>query len=374
MTRSSPHSSLPAFIIHHSSFTIHLMQFLLYGANGYTGQLIAELSTKRGLKPVLAGRNEDKIKALALQYGYEYRIFDLNDPATVDKGLEGMAVVLHTAGPFMFTARPMMEACLRNKVHYLDITGEIEVFEMAHQYDAAAKKAGILLMSGAGFDVVPTDCAALYLKGKLPDATHLRLAFASIGGGLSQGTALTMAEGLGQPGAERQDGRIVPVPLGKHTWTLPTGEQSIFTMSIPWGDVSTAWYTTGIPNIITFTQADPRSQKMLRFQGLFNWLLRTEFMKNRLRKRILSRSSGPSEKRRLKAKSIVWAEVSNAAGARHRVRLTLPEGYSLTAITSLLIVQKVLAGHAPAGFQTPGMAFGADLIMEVDGAQREDGF
>ena len=349
------------------------MNFLLYGANGYTGQLIAEMSAASGLKPILAGRNEEKIRALAEQYGFEYRIFDLNDPAAVDKGLEGISVALHTAGPFIHTARPMMEACLRNRVHYLDITGEIDVFEMAHSFDTAAREAGILLMSGAGFDVVPTDCAALYLKNKLPDATHLRLAFASIGGGLSHGTALTMAEGLGQPGAERRNGRIVAVRLGKHTWTLPADDRTVFTMSIPWGDVSTAWYSTGIPNIITFTQANPRSHRMLNFQFLFNWLLRTEFMKNRLRNRIHSRPAGPSAKRRAKAKSIVWGEASNAAGAKASVRLTLPEGYTLTALTSLLIVQKVLAGNAPKGFQTPAMAYGADLIMEVDGVIREEG-
>ncbi len=350
------------------------MHFLLYGANGYTGQLIAEMSAASGLEPVLAGRSEEKIRAAAEQYGFEYRVFDLNDPIALDKGLEGISVVLHTAGPFIHTARPMMEACLRKRVHYLDITGEIDVFEMAHSFDAAAREAGILLMSGAGFDVVPTDCAALYLKNKLPDATHLRLAFASIGGGLSHGTALTMAEGLGQPGAERRDGRIVAVPLGKHTWTLPADNRTVFTMSIPWGDVSTAWYSTGIPNIITFTQANPRSQRMLKFQFLFNWLLRTEFMKNRLRSRIHARPAGPSPKRRAKAKSIVWGEARNAAGAKQSVRLTLPEGYTLTALTSLLIVQKVLAGNAPKGFQTPAMAYGADLIMEVEGVIREEGF
>ncbi|MCC6282753.1 MAG: saccharopine dehydrogenase NADP-binding domain-containing protein [Saprospiraceae bacterium] len=350
------------------------MSFLLYGANGYTGQLITEMSAQLGLKPVLAGRNEEKIRTLAEQHGLDYRVFDLNDPAAVDKGLEGISVVLHTAGPFIHTARPMMEACLRNRVHYLDITGEIGIFEMAHGYDTAAREAGILLMSGVGFDVVPTDCAALYLKNKLPDAIHLRLAFASIGGGLSHGTALTMAEGLGQPGAERQNGRIVSVPLGKHSWNLPTGDRNIFTMSIPWGDVSTAWYSTGIPNVITFTQANPQSHRMLRFQFLFNWLLRTEFMKNRLRRRINTRPAGPSASRRQKAKSIVWGEARNASGAKQSVRLTIPEGYTLTAITSLLIVQKVLAGNAPTGFQTPAMAFGADLIMEVEGAVREDGF
>lgn len=346
------------------------MDFLLYGANGYTGQIIAEFAQQQGLRPVLAGRNEQSIKALAEKHRCEYRVFDLADPAAVDRGLAGISLVLHTAGPFVHTARPMMEACIRNRAHYLDITGEIEVFELAHSFDAAARAAGILLMSGVGFDVVPTDCAALFLKNRLPDATHLRLAFAPVGGGVSHGTAMTMAEGLGAPSAERRDGRIVAVPLGLHTWTLPAGNRPIFTMSIPWGDVSTAWYSTGIPNIVTYTRANPNTHRMLRFQGLYNWLLRTSFMKNRLRSRIAQRPAGPSSEQRQRSRSIVWGEARNAAGDTARVQLQLPEGYTLTALTSLLIVKKVLAGQAPTGFQTPAMAFGADLILEVKGVQR----
>lgn len=350
------------------------MSFLLYGANGYTGQIIAEMASQQGLRPVLAGRNEQSVKNLAQKLGFEHRTFDLQDPSAVDQGLAGISLVLHAAGPFVHTARPMMEACLRNGIHYLDITGEIEVFELAHSFDAAARAAGILLMSGTGFDVVPTDCAAVFLKNQMPDATHLRLAFASVGGGISHGTAMTMAEGLGAPGAERRDGRIVNVPLGRHTWTLPAGKRQIFTMSIPWGDVSTAWYSTSIPNIVTYTRASPRSHRLLRFQGLYNWLLRTDFMKNRLRHRIAQRPAGPSPEQRQRSRSIVWGEARNAVGDTARVQLELPEGYTLTALTSLLIVQKVLAGQFPTGFQTPAMAFGADLIMEVEGAQRRREF
>ncbi len=348
------------------------MKFLLYGANGYTGQLIAASAKDLGLQPVLAGRNAESIQVLAELYGFEYRIFDLSDPATIDAGIAGMTVVLHTAGPFVHTARPMMEACLRKKVHYLDITGEISVFEMAHGFDAAARTAGILLLSGAGFDVVPTDCAALLLKNKLPDATHLRLAFATMGGSISHGTSMTMAEGLGQPGTERRAGHLVSVPLGRHTWEVSTGDRTIFTMSIPWGDVSTAWYSTGIPNIITFTRTSPKMHRWLRWQGLYNWFLRTDLMKNRLRHRIAQRPAGPTPEQRQRAYSLVWGEVKNAAGTLKSVRFRLPEGYTLTAMTSLLIVQKILGGHAPVGFQTPAKAYGADLILEVDGVIQEE--
>ena len=180
-------------------------RFLLYGANGYTAGLIIRFAGEYGLKPVLAGRNETAIRSLAEQHGLDYRIASLDDPKQVDALLQGFQVVLHAAGPFMYTARPMMEACLRNKVHYLDITGEITVFEMGKRLHEKAQQAGIVVMPGVGFDVVPTDCMALFVKNHLPDAVQLDLAFATLGGMLSHGTATTMAENLGGDGAERRD-------------------------------------------------------------------------------------------------------------------------------------------------------------------------
>ena len=152
---------------------------LLYGANGYTGELIAREARARDLQPILAGRNTLAIERLAKELGCEFRSFALEDEACVARGLEGVSLVLHCAGPFSSTARPMIAACLRARAHYLDITGEIEVFEWAHDLDAKARAAGILLCPGAGFDVVPSDCLAAQLKRAMPDATHLALGFDS---------------------------------------------------------------------------------------------------------------------------------------------------------------------------------------------------
>src|SRR3546814_18073465 len=88
----------------------------------------------------------------------------------------------------------MIEACLQAKAHYLDITGEISVFEHAQTQDARAKAAGIVVCPGVGFDVIPTDCVAAALKAALPDATHLALGFDSRSG-FPPGTAKTSVEG-----------------------------------------------------------------------------------------------------------------------------------------------------------------------------------
>ena len=309
---------------------------------------------------------------MAKELNTTFHVIDLNDNEKLETVLKEFPLVLHAAGPFKNTAKQMIEACLKTKTHYIDITGEIGVYEMAKKYNDAALKAGIMLMPGAGFDVVPTDCIALFLKNKLPDATELKLAFASIGGGLSQGTALTMAEGMGEKSAARKDGKIIRVPLGHKGMWVDFGIKKLFVMTIPWGDISTAYTTTGIPNIETYTGASPKTFRLLKFQFLFNWLLRTSFMRNKQKKKIMSKPAGPSDERRSKSKGLVWGEVKNLNGEVAQARLIGPDGYTLTAHTSLIIAKKILGGNFKPGYQTPAGCYGADLVLEAPGVTREN--
>ena len=346
-------------------------QFLLYGANGYTGVIIAKLAQHYGLQPILAGRTEANIKPLAESLDLPYRIFDLNDAAQLKKVLSTVKVVLHCAGPFADTAKQMVDACVETGVHYTDINGDISVFEFLKKYDAAAKEKNIMVMPGVGFDVVPTDCIALHLKNKMPDATNLKLAFASIAGGLSHGTATTMAGKIGEGGAARENGKIVRKPLGqKGMWVDFSGDgKKLFVMSIPWGDVSTAYFTTGIPNIETYTGMKPKVYRILKLQAAFNWLLRTNFVRNIIQKKINAKPAGPSDEQRQKSSSMVWGEASNAAGERVTAAISCYDGYTLTAHSGLIIVKKILEGNFRPGYQTPAAAYGEGLILEVPGTR-----
>ena len=346
-----------------------MKKFLLYGANGYTGQLIAKMAADYGIEPILAGRSEAKIKPMAERLGFAYKVFSLDNQRATDEVLSEVDVVLHAAGPFKYTADPMMQACLRTQTHYVDITGEIDIFELGSSRDVEARKAGIMILPGGGFDVVPTDCMAAFLKGQMPNATHLQLAFASVGGGISYGTASTMVEGMGESGKIRKDGKIINVPLGHKGMTIPFWGKELFTMTIPWGDVSTAYHSTGIPNIEVFTKVHPKTFKSLKWQALYNWILRTPLVKNFMKKQLKKKPAGPTDERRSQATSLIWGKVWNEKGEEIVGRMIVPEGYTLTAITSLMICKKVLEGNAPVGFQTPSKAYG-DLIMEVDGVQR----
>lgn len=344
--------------------------FLLYGANGYTGRLIIELAAQYNLQPVLAGRNRQAIEDLAAQYNLPYHVVALDETEKLRTILQEFPVVLNAAGPFKYTAFPMVEACLQTGTHYLDITGEIEVFEIAKEYHNQANESGIMIMPGVGFDVVPTDCLALFLQNNLPDAHELKLAFASTGGGVSHGTALTMLEGLGESGAVRAYGRIEKKPLGHKGMWVDFGVKKLFVMTIPWGDISTAFHTTGIPNIETYTGVAPKTYKWLKWQPMYNWLLRTSFVRNKIRQKLKAREAGPDALKRDKSQSLVWGQVKNRNGKKVEARLIGPNGYTLTAHSSLLIVQKVLSGDFATGYQTPASAYGADLVLEIPGVQR----
>jgi short subunit dehydrogenase-like uncharacterized protein len=344
-------------------------QFLLYGANGYTGKLIAKLASTYNLQPILAGRTEVNIKPLADELQLPYRIIDLDNKQQLENALSEVKLVLHAAGPYVYTAKQMIEACLQTGVHYIDINGDISVFEMLKKYDAAAKEKNIMVMPGVGFDVVPTDCIALQLKNKMPDALNLKLAFASIGGGLSHGTAITMAGKIGEGGATRENGKIVRKPLGQKGMWVDFGEKKLFVMTIPWGDISTAYTTTGIPNIETYTGIAPKVYRILKFQWAFNWLLRTEFVRNIIRKKIKAKPAGPSDEQRKNSSSLVWGEAGNASGKKITACISCLDGYTLTAHSSLLISKKILEENFKTGYQTPAGCYGENLIMEVPGTK-----
>lgn len=346
-----------------------MASLLIYGANGYTGRLIARAAVRRGLAPVLAGRNAGELAALAAELGLPQRVFDLGDHAAVVRQLEGVDVVLHCAGPFSRTAAPMLAACLERRAHYLDITGEIDVFALCHRADARARERGIVVLPGSGFDVVPTDCLAALLKARLADAQALVLAFEA-GGGPSPGTAKTSVEGLGQGGRARIDGVVRSVPLAWKSRTFVRGDKKRMAMTIPWGDVYTAYVSTGIGNIETYMVVSPKTIARLRWMRHLRPLLGLRPLQEFMKRRIERSNPGPSEQRRHDSGSYVWGEVRNAMGREVRLALSAPNGYDLTVTASLGIAERLLGEAAPpGGYYTPSLLMGADYVLTLPGVQ-----
>src|SRR5262249_15036995 len=285
--------------------------FLIYGANGYSGALIARAAVARGHKPILAGRNAEALAQLARELHLEHRVFTLDDPVAVESGIKGAGVVLHCAGPFAHTATPMADACLRTRTHYLDITGEVSVFEAMAARGAEAKAAGVMLMPGVGFDVVPSDCLAAHLKRRLPSATRLALGFCTAGR-MSRGTALTMLENFPGGGLVRRDGVLTRVPAAWKTRVIDFGTGPLKAITIPWGAVSTAYASTGIPNIEVYTAVPLRVRVALRLSRYLGWLLGWGPVRRYLERRIRSRPPGPTDAQRARRQTFLWGEASDA--------------------------------------------------------------
>lgn len=345
-------------------------RFMIYGATGYTGKLVARTAKALGMHPILAGRNEARLKSVAGQHGFEFRAFDLEDTAALETALEEVDVVLHIAGPFSQTSRPMLEACLRTSTHYLDITGEIDVFEACAARDEAAKTAGIMVLPGVGFDVVPSDCLAAHMKTRMPDAVELALSISGLNG-MSRGTAKSGIESIGKGTRVRRDGRIVSLKAAPRA-DIDYGQGPSPSIAIGWGDVSTAFYSTDIPRITVYFETSPQLEQMADLGGFKRWIASLGFMQRRLKAQVDQMPEGPTDAERRAGQGVLVGEAVNAAGDRIVSRLTCPEGYTLTAMTSLEVVRRVLAGDVKPGFQTPSLAYGADFIVEFDGCVRQD--
>ncbi|HXQ31968.1 MAG TPA: saccharopine dehydrogenase NADP-binding domain-containing protein [Steroidobacteraceae bacterium] len=345
------------------------MNWMLYGANGYSGQLIARAAVARGLRPVLAGRSRAPLEALARELGLESRVAGLDSPAALATALSGISLVLNCAGPFSATAGPMLAACLTTRAHYLDITGEIAVFERAEALGAEARAAGIVVCPGVGFDVVPTDCVALALKEALPGATHLALGFDNASP-VSRGTARTVVEGLGAGGMVRRDGVLLPVPLGFKDRRIDFGAGEKLAMTIPWGDVSTAHRTTGIPNIEVYVPISPRSLARIRRLEHLRWALGFNLVQRVLKSRADRGVPGPDAALRDRTPTWVWGEARAADGAIRSARIVTANGYTLTAHSSVGVVARLLDGKAAAGTTTPARLMGSRYVETLPGSGR----
>lgn len=348
-----------------------MSSLMIYGATGYTGSLIAREAVRRGLRPVLAGRTAEPLAALAGELKLDHRVFRLDSSDAIAAGLSGIHTLLNCAGPFSQTARPMTDACLRAGTHYLDINGEAHVFEALANRDADAKNAGVVLLPGVGFDVVPSDCLAAHLKRRLPTATRLALAFRS-SGRLSRGTALTALEGLAAGGLVRENGALKPVTAAWKTRVIDFGDERARAITIPWGDVATAFYSTGIPNVEVYLAASWGLRVGARLSRWLGWLLGSNFIQARLRRRILARPPGPTEAERRKNRCAFWGEATDPAGRTVVARQQTPDGYDLTIQSALGAAARVLGGSVAPGFWTPSLAFGPDFVLELPDTTRTD--
>ena len=344
---------------------------LIYGASGYSGRLIASRAGALGCDAVLAGRNADRLRPLAASLGLPWRAVSLDNPAELDSALADIGVVLHAAGPFASTFLPMLRACLRTDTHYLDIAGELTVFQQVRRHDAEARARGVMIMPGAGFAVAASDCLAAHLAAQAPGARYLRLGF-SRPDLASRGSVRTML-GLAQGSVSiRRNGALASVPAGRLERRFDFGEGERWSTAVSWPDVATAYDTTGIPNIEAYAEADSLSRAAYHAASWLAAPFGEGASRGLLQPFAALWPEGPSEARRARSQHVIVAEAEDSWRRRTRTRLTTPDGYGFTAAVAMLLVQRVLAGEFRAGFQTPAGVYGPDLILACEETRRED--
>ncbi|MBI5667708.1 MAG: saccharopine dehydrogenase NADP-binding domain-containing protein [Chloroflexi bacterium] len=356
-----------------------MADWMIYGATGYTGTLVAEEAVRRGHKPLLAGRSEGKLKPLADRLKLDYVAVSLDDTPALQKAVTAVAAVYHAAGPFIHTAAPMLRACLAGATHYLDITGEIPVYQLAFSFDSAAREQGVAILPGVGFDVIPSDCLLKYVADQLPDATHLEVVVDALntasgaGTNTSAGTTKSMLEILPRVGnVVRREGNLMNIRFGEGArwFQFPYGRR--YAMPAPWGDVEMGYHTTGIPNITAYLTFPPSLVRQFRLVGpLLRLALQAGALRDLAGQLVDRQMTGPSEARRSSGRSWVYARVHNTRGEMRQAWLETVEAYRFTAEAGVRVVERVLDGSYR-GALTPARAFGADFVLEIPGTRRHD--
>ncbi|XDD51462.1 trans-acting enoyl reductase family protein [Leptospira sp. WS92.C1] len=343
--------------------------WLLYGANGYTGELIARRAVEKGLKPILAGRSEIKIRALAEELGLPFRIFALDNDLEIQNQIGDCLLVLHCAGPFIETAEPMANACIATGVHYLDITGEIPVYEKLYSLSSKAIAKKVMLLPGVGFDIVPTDCLAVMLKEKLPKAHFLELGFSGFTD-ISRGTLKSALAQLPYGSKVRRNGKIETVPqLSMKKIVEISGSYAEF-FAIPWGDVFTSFISTGIPNIAVYSSFPASQAKILKFLRPTTFFLKNSLILKGIQKLVDFTVSGPDVEKRKSGVVYLWGEAwTEASSKKVSIRMRCAEGYEFTVESALAAVVKIEKGKVQSGFMTPAKVFGSKFVLEIPGTK-----
>ena len=347
--------------------------FLIYGAYGYSGELAARHAVARGLKPVLAGRDHDRVVRLAETLGLEHRVFPLTEPGGVRTALSGVEAVLHCAGPFSGTAAAMVEACIDSGTHYVDITGEVDVIEAIAKRGGEAAATNTTLLPAVGFDVVPSDCVAAHLVKRMTSVTHLTIAV-DANTTFSHGTALTAVENLGRGTIARKDGQLVERPALSRKRTVDFGfdRGSATVTAMTWGDVAMAYRSTRVGNIDTFVYLSDDLLRKARFGRYLAPMTGLAPVREYVLRQLGPASGGPSPEERAAGHSYVWIEASDEDGNSAQARLRTPHAYTFTAMASVEAVFRVSSGGVAHGFQTPASAFGPEFALQFGDTELQD--
>lgn len=315
---------------------------MIYGATGYTGRMAALQAQKLGLAPVLAGRKEQALAALASELGLEHRVFALEDEALVRHALEGVDVLLNCAGPFSHTASPLIAACLQVRTHYLDIAAELDSYLLSEQNNQDAIGAGVMLLPGCGGSVAMLGSLAARAVEVVSAPVALRIAL-HVSGAMSRGSATSASQNMTAQCLMRKDDKLTSRdPSDLRSFNFGSYEASCFPVTLP--DLITIAQQTGIGDIETYVHVSG-----------------TAFPDGDLSEL----PAGPDAKAREANRYQAAVEVVAKDGTTTRAFLDTVNGYTFTPLAAVEAARRVLAGQVRTGFQTPVGLFGSGFAETI---------
>lgn len=315
---------------------------LIYGATGYTGRMAAERAKTLGLRFEIAGRDHARLAVLAAHLDVPFRVFDPDADAA--GALSGISVLLNFAGPFAHTAEPLMRACIKASVDYLDITAEINVYRLAEQLGAEAVSHQVMLLPGVGWDVVPTDSLAVHVAKRVEQPFALSIAL-QVPGSMSRGSAMSVSEIIGAGVMARVDGELIATPDAtlRH---FDFGDGPVLCAPLSFGDLVTGWHSTGIPNIAMFVRMSGDAFP----EGDLSTL-----------------PDGPTAEEREAHRARAVVEVMGVDSVIARSVIETVNGYSYTPLAAVEAARRVLEGERLSGFATPTKVFGGGFAESIEG-------
>jgi len=343
---------------------------ILYGANGYTGRSLASALAQAGVALTLAGRDPAAIRAVAEPLGLAWAAVDLRDGEGLARLLQGATAVLHAAGPFAQTAAPMLAACLRTGVHYLDLGGEWPVFADLMARDAQARAAEIMVMPGIGLTITATDGLMALAKQRHPDTVKLRLGI-SKAQVISRGS-VGAAAGLLAPGAVvRRDGALVSIPAGSLARAFDFGAGLREATAMSWADVVTGEFSTGVRDIEVYSELGLGQRLSNRASGMAMSVTGAGAWRAAGQALAAAWPHGPAEDAQAAAQFVMVAEAIDPWRRSRFLRMRTGDGYSVSVATATAAALRALRGDVTPGFQTPSRVFGPDFILGLGCAALE---
>ena len=337
---------------------------MVYGATGFSGAALSGRLAGAGHNLVVAGRHQGRVRGLAQSLGVSQRTFSLNDPADVQGGLAGVEVLINAAGPFQATARALIEGCLRTGTHYLDLSGEWPVFAMAQHLGPAALAAGVMIMPGVGFSIVVSDCLMAQAARQVPEATLLRVA-GSQPALMSRGSVRSVLGLIAGSVLVRRDGVLHHLAVGRRRarFNYGGGLRDSIPASLP--EVITGQQTTGVANIEVYLEAPMAFDLACRAGAVAAGLLGERALRDTLAPLSAGWPERPSAAAQQRAFNSVVVEAVDPWRRVTRFGMFTGDGYGVTTTTAHAIIEHVLAGQRPPGFQTPAGVYGADFVTDL---------